>query len=129
MTQEVERLVIRLDPGPDADAHDLERWTRQLREVLDGLDVEKVEAAAAGPAPEGSKGVAAALLGTLVVTLLKSGVVTKLIDALKDWLLRHKDNPSITVERNGKKLVVTGLNDQETLQVFHEWLKADGGEG
>ena len=60
-------LVLQIDTGEDADADELDRLTRQLRDEIWELDVESAELVKAGPAPEGTKAVEAMTLGALAV--------------------------------------------------------------
>ena len=84
------RFTLHLEAGKDADAEELDRLTRQLREEIQELDVESVEPLEAGALPESAKSAEALTLGALAVVLLPA-VVPKLIEFLQVWSLRGEN--------------------------------------
>ncbi len=58
----------------DADAEELDRLARQLRDEIRELDVESAELARGGPAPGGSKSAEAVIAGVLAVTFLPAAL-------------------------------------------------------
>jgi hypothetical protein len=48
-------LLLNIKPSVDDDIEDLQRLTRQLRQNINKLDVEKVDFVKAGEAPKGAK--------------------------------------------------------------------------
>ncbi|MGH3936514.1 MAG: hypothetical protein ACRDS1_16310, partial [Pseudonocardiaceae bacterium] len=53
---DVVSVLLALEPDPELDAEAGQRLTRQLRTELAELDIESVDLAAAGTAPDGAKG-------------------------------------------------------------------------
>jgi hypothetical protein len=85
----VELLVVL---QPDADAEDVERLSRQLRDELPALDVDEVVPAASRKAPPGAKSGAAASVTEWLITLSAGGgVFVNLVATVKDWLARRTD--------------------------------------
>ena len=92
---------------------------------MEELDVEKVEVAKSGNAPEGTKGVPdVPAWGSLLVTLVtSSGVIPSLIGTVQSWLKRDEGR-SVTLEIGGDKLQVTGISSDEQRELINTWLKA-----
>jgi hypothetical protein len=83
-------LLLQINAGPDADAEELDRLTRQLRNEIQELDVESVELVRGGAKPEGAKVLEVVTLGSLAVAVLPS-VVPKLVEFLQNWLMRGEN--------------------------------------
>ncbi len=81
-------VMVRVDET-GADAERLDRLSALLREELLEFDVDTVVPAPTGDAPAGSRGVDAAAIGTLVVSV-EAGVelLTHLIRGVRAWLHR-----------------------------------------
>jgi len=63
-----EDIRVEFMSGPDSDPAEIDALTRALRdEILEVDEVDRVEQASAGPAPEGAKGLDIAAIGALVV--------------------------------------------------------------
>ena len=72
-----------------ADAEQLEDLTRALREEILTLDVESVVPRSGGEAPPGTRGVDAAAIGALVVSVAPAlGALARLVTTVVDWLRR-----------------------------------------
>jgi hypothetical protein len=82
-------------PGHEADPAEIDQLTQALRaEILQLDDVDTVDQATAGPAPEGSKGLDVAALGALVVGVTPGiQAAAKVIDVVRRWLASR--SPSI----------------------------------
>ncbi len=76
--------------APEADAGELDDLARQLRGELLETSVEQVDLVPGAPAPERTKGMAAAAHGELAVSL-KPGGLPDFLGLLRDWLTRHED--------------------------------------
>jgi len=76
------KLIIQVDGEEGADAEEIDALTNQLLEEIENLS-EKVEAAL----PQDAKAGGAVTLGALSVALLPT-VIPKLVDFLKDWMMR-----------------------------------------
>ncbi|MGH3900609.1 MAG: effector-associated constant component EACC1, partial [Pseudonocardiaceae bacterium] len=91
-------LLLVLEPEPDVDPDKAERSARWLRAELTVLDVESISWAASEAAPERAKGVDPATLAALFITLSDpGGVLTVLIDTIRDWLARNASARRISV--------------------------------
>jgi hypothetical protein len=127
MEQRSAKLGIVLDAGPDAEAEEVAASTEQLRRELLDLDVEAVEQPAAGPPPPGAKGVELAALGTLVVTLAKSQLLSGVVVAVRSWLAGQQQQRSIKLELDGDVLELSGLSSKEQRRLTDEWLSRHTG--
>jgi len=84
-------IELRIDSRAVLAPDELDRITRQLRSDLSELQVESVEFHRDGNLPSGAKGAEAALaLGSLAVAVLPTAI-PKLIEFLRDWLLRGEN--------------------------------------
>jgi len=98
MLTEAAQLTLVIDAGPDADADELDRATRQLLAELREQPVASAEIKEGGLAPEGTKGVDAGLLGALAVSVLPSAL-PPLVGFLKDWAARGQSrNRSVKIK-------------------------------
>jgi hypothetical protein len=120
----VELLVV-LQPDADADADDVERMGRQLRNELRSLDaVDQVAPVAAGEAPEGSKGVDAASVTELLVTLSASGgVIATVVATVKDWLGRRSGGHKVSLTIDGDTLELDGATADERAQLIETFVR------
>jgi hypothetical protein len=113
-------VELRLDER-GADAARADALHRQLRDELrhvDGLDIE--ERVSWPAAPEGTRGLDAATVGTLSVAVLGSGGLTALVASLRSWLGREHDSAPRTVrlEVDGDVLELTGATPIEQDRVI-----------
>lgn len=117
-------LSLKINSLPEDDEMHLEELTHRLRTELEELDVEKVEVAKSGKAPEGTKsGVDIPAWGSLLVTLAtSSGVIPSLVGTVQSWLKRDEGR-SITLEIGGDKLQVTGISSEQQRRLINTWLK------
>jgi hypothetical protein len=101
---------------PEADAERLEQLTAGLRRELEELDVEAVEPARAGLAPEGARGGELVELGTLLVSLGSAPAIAGgLVAALRSWL-GYKSSREVEVEYEGMKVRVKGAASDDDLR-------------
>jgi hypothetical protein len=85
---ETASFVLQISLGEDADAEELDRLTRQLRnELRDVSGVEGAELVRGEPAPQGAKAVDPVTLGALALVILPT-VLPKLVEFLQAWVLR-----------------------------------------
>lgn len=114
MSDELMQLELHLDSIQDDDTEDLARLTQQLRQDLLEVNVHSVRPVRSAEVPPGAKGDALSL-SALAVTLAPAAL-TALTNMLQSWLSRH-ERASITLESEGKKIVVTGSpsRDQQSM--------------
>jgi hypothetical protein len=119
MESNTTRLVLHIDGGADADMEELARLTDRLRADLLELDVDAVDRVHSGASPAGAKG-DPVTLAALAVTLAPIAL-TGLMKALQTWSARH-DGATVTVESDGRKIVVTGSPSKEQRQMVESFL-------
>lgn len=120
MVDEAMRITVRVVHTGGDDAH-LDDVTRQLRDELVNLDV-AVDGGVAGPAPSGTKAVELAALGTLIVTLSQSTVLTAIATAIGDWLSRRQQR-TVKLEVDGDVLELSGVASPEQRRLTDAWLR------
>jgi hypothetical protein len=119
----VELLVV-LEPEAGADAEEADRLGRQLRQELRELDVDAVTPVPAGAAPAGAKGVDAASVTELLVTLSASGgVFVTVVATVKDWLARRGAGHRITMTIDGDTLRLDGASPAERAQLVETFVR------
>ena len=113
-----------------ADPARLDQLTRQLRDELRGLDVADVRTGPTEAPPPGARGVDAATLGQLLVTLIGTGGIPGILTALRAWLDRGHEAPrSIRVEVDGDVLELSGASSAEQDRLVALFLDRHGEKG
>lgn len=119
-------LRVALSGGTDDDA--VGEDTARLREELCDLDVDDVTEAVAGDAPPGSKGVELAVLGALVVRLVRSReLLHQVVEAVRDWLTRN-DSQHVRLEIDGDVLDITGVSAEDRRALIDAWVARHAGQ-
>jgi hypothetical protein len=108
------QLRVELGAGDGAGAEERDEAARALREELLELDVDDVRRPTE-PAPPGARGLDAATLGTLLVTL-GQGTLGAVAAAVQRWVSRGGGR-SVTLELDGDRIELTGVSaaDQRRL--------------
>ncbi len=88
-------IQVKLD---DNDQEELDALTRQLLDELNQQDVDSVDLAILGAAPEGTKAADAIALGSLAVVVLPT-LLPKIVEFCQAWALRGQGR---TVKFKGK---------------------------
>ena len=122
MEDQPAKLGIRVAIGPGSDAEEVTEATLQLRRELLDLDVEAVEIPRAGEPPPGSRAVDLAAIGTLVVTVAQSQLLTSVVAAVQSWLSSSRRR-SIRLELGGDVLDLAGVSSDEQRRLTDEWLR------
>jgi Effector Associated Constant Component 1 len=118
----VDELETTVELGvPDADPAELDEITAKLRRELLELDVDSVERAPAGEAPDGSRGIPLAL-GALVVKFAAPKLLAALVGVIKSWASRHGGARSVKLTMNGDSLEVTGASSEEQDRLIESWI-------
>src|SRR5215204_1558114 len=109
---------IRLEfmSGPDADQEEIDALTRALREEILELDeVDRVEQAYAGPAPEGSKGLDIAAIGALIIGIAPGAqAAVKVLAVVTNWLAgRSGSTPPLQMTIGDKSITVSADKKQQ----------------
>lgn len=111
-----EDIRVEFVSGPDADPAEIDYLTRALRaEILEVEEVDRVDQAFAGPAPEGSKGLDVAAIGALIVGVAPGvQAVAKVVDAVRSWLAnRSPDTPPLQMSIGDKSITVVADKKQQ----------------
>jgi hypothetical protein len=112
------REDIRLDfvSSPEVDPAEIDALTRALRtEILQVDEVDRVEQASAGPAPEGAKGLDVTAIGSLIVGITPGvQAVGKVIDVIRNWLAsRAPSTPPLQMTIGDKSITVVPDKEQQ----------------
>jgi len=127
LNAEAADLELAIDAGPGADEEELERLARSLRAELLQLDVDAVEPAATGPAPDGARAVEALMVGALVIRLAReSESLASVVRTVRGWLGGDTDR-RVRIELDGDVLELTGSSDEERQRIVDAWIERHGG--
>lgn len=123
MNPESAALELSVDTVPGTDPDELEQLARSLRTELLELDVDAVEPASTGAAPEGTRAVEALMAGALIVRLARdSEALTSLVRTVRGWLGAHGDR-RVRIELDGDVLELTGTSDEERQRLVEAWIE------
>lgn len=114
-------IILHLAGDEGSDVEEVAQLSWYLRRELLELDVENVEHGSA-VVPAGAKG-AAFEWAQLVVTM--AGTAVPLIGALRGWLGRHREC-SVTLEIDGDRLTLSGVDAAEQSRLANAWLERHG---
>ena len=116
------QISLRISGHDDADPSELAREVLNLRSELLALDIDSVDAPAAGPAPPGSKGSVAEVAGTLLLTMQQSvPLISALVGALHDWISRDAAR-SVKIELDGQSIDVAGITADQQERLIQAFL-------
>jgi hypothetical protein len=108
----------------DGDAREVEETTARLRRELLSLDVDAVERAPAGAAPEGTRAVDLAAIGTLIVTLGKgAAALAPLVAAVRSWLAARGAG-TVKMQIGGDSIEITGNLSADQRMLVEAWIAA-----
>ena len=110
---ELANLSLVVDLGQSANADELDRATRQLRDEIRDLDVESVELVKGVNPGAGAKSVEAITLGSLAVAVLPT-LVPKLVEFLQSWALRGEGRKIKIKTQVGDRSVEVEYNPKTT---------------
>ena len=96
-TPDVSELILEVSAN-DATEEDVDRMTRELLTELRETDVEWVELARGGAAPDGTKSADAITTGSIALAVLPA-VLPKIVESVQAWVLRGSNR---TVKFKGK---------------------------
>jgi len=123
MEDELASVELRLGVAGGSDDEELAELTARLRQRLLDLDVARVDRPTQGEPPSGAKGVDAAALGTLVVTLGRSAsVLAAFTGAVQRWLT-GKQNRTIKLELDGDTIELTGASSRDQERLVEVWIE------
>jgi membrane-associated two-gene conflict system component 1 (EACC1) len=116
-------LHLILEPAADRDPDQLDRLGRQLRTELRETDIESISAMEADEIPADAKGADVASLTELLITLSASGgVLTMVVQTLRDWLQRRDDVKKISLEIDGDRLELDAATAAERASLIQAYV-------
>lgn len=119
--REVQRVFMQVGADPDADDEEIAEITSRLRLDLLELDVDSVDLARSGPAPEGAKAIDVLAVGGLIVSIAQSSVLARLVETARAWLTRGNQR-QIEIEIDGDVLKLTAPSDEQQQQLVDIWI-------
>jgi hypothetical protein len=129
MTVGRSELRVAVQGTANTDAEEVAMLTNRLRDELLGLDVDAVDPASGGVAPDSSKGVGLLAAGGLVVRFVRSpDLLQSIIDGVRSWLGRQHAR-SIKLTLDGDSLELTRVSSAEQDRLVDLWVMRHGGAG
>jgi hypothetical protein len=115
-------IAVRLEVGleSDADAVELQDATSQLRSELLELDVNDVQAPSGGAAPPGTRGAAAAEIGTLLVAAGRAAI-GPIVAAIQSWVARRASR-SVKLTIDGDSIEVSNVSPEDQRELIESFL-------
>jgi Effector Associated Constant Component 1 len=115
-------IAVRLEVGleSDADAAELQDATSQLRSELLELDVNDVHAPGTGAAPPGTRGPAAAEIGTLLVAAGRAAI-GPIVAAIQSWVARRASR-SVKLTIDGDSIEVSNVSSEDQRELIESFL-------
>jgi hypothetical protein len=122
-------ILVELVAGSDeTDPGEIDRLTQSLREEILLVDeVDSVDAASAGPAPEGTRAVDIAAIGGLVVAAAPTvEAVGKIVRVIREWFARRTQAaPDTTLKMTiGDNSIEISANAEQQEQLVAEFIAA-----
>src|SRR5687768_13776959 len=122
-------ITVEFVTGPNSAADDaeLEQLTLALREEILQLDeVDSVEQASAGPAPDGTRAIELAAIGALLVSAAP-GAATKVFQLVRAWLKGRPAPPPLKITVGGNTIELVPDDDQQDALV-EQFIKSMQGQ-
>ena len=116
--EQVDALVVQIQPSPDGDDEELSELARRLRTQLLELDVESVRPVADTSEREGAKGLET-IIGWLAVRVGKEGL-RAVVAAVVSWATRTGHN--VEVSYGGDVLRVSGVTSAQQERLINDFL-------
>jgi hypothetical protein len=113
-------IAIAVSLEADADSAELEDATSQLRRELLELDVDDVKAPSAGAAPPGTRGPAAAEIGTLLVAA-GHAAIGPIVGAIQAWVARRASR-SVKLTIDGDSIEVSNVSREDQRELIESFL-------
>lgn len=111
-------IAVRLEA--DADSAELQDATSQLRRELLELDVDDVKAPEGGEAPPGTRGGAAAEIGTLLVAA-GHAAIGPIVAAIQSWVARRASR-SVKLTIDGDSIEVSNVSPDDQRELIQSFL-------
>jgi hypothetical protein len=118
-------LTVRIEAEDEADAQELDELTARLRQQLLEVDVRAVEPIRTA-SPPGTRAVEAMVLGSLLVTLVRSPELLKgIVGVIQNWLGGNRAR-TVEVQIAGDLLKVGGLSATEQQRLIDLFVEKHG---
>jgi hypothetical protein len=112
-------LTLHLTAGADADPEELDEVTRRLGTELLNLDVYAVEPVRAGDAPPGTRAADVLALGSVLVTLARSGDTLKMLVGVVQAWLHTQPARAVEMQIGGDTLKLSGVSSAEQARLIN----------
>src|SRR5689334_19088116 len=113
-------IAIAVSLEADADAAELQDAASQLRRELLELDVDDVKASEAGEAPVGTRGAAAAEIGTLLVAV-GHAAIGPVVAAIQSWVARRASR-KVKLTIDGDSIEVSNVSPEDQRELIQSFL-------
>jgi hypothetical protein len=113
-------IAIAVSLEADADAAELQDAASQLRRELLELDVDDVKAPEAGEAPVGTRGAAAAEIGTLLVAV-GHAAIGPVVAAIQSWVARRASR-KVKLTIDGDSIEVSNVSPEDQRELIQSFL-------
>lgn len=108
----------------DAEPRRVEELTLSLRRELLDTDAESIERLPGGTAPEGSRGLDAATIGTLLVAVSSSALsVAQVVNTIRGWTRRVSER-SVQVSIGSSTLRLAGPPTEEQQHLVDQFIRS-----
>jgi hypothetical protein len=121
------QVRVQLDLGNGAEAAELEEDTLRLREELLELGVADVHRPSPAAAPEGAKGIDAAVLGSLVISAGQEAVAA-IVRAVASFVTRGTSR-SVKLQLGDDVIELSGASRADQERLIEAFLARHGAEG
>ncbi len=120
------RVQVAVVPEDDSDDEELALLTSDLGDELGQLDAEVEAPAPTDVAPTGAKGIGAAEIGQLIVTLSTAPVLATVIDCLRRWV-RRPGAASVRLSIGDEVLEIAGEPSERQTALIAAFLERHAG--
>ena len=121
-------VLLVVAPDPQLDPEEAERVPRLLRDEVAELDIQSIRPGPSTPVPEKAKGADAVTVGAIVVALSASGgVLTLLIETVRDWLDRSSARHRVSLTIDGDTIELERASDAERRDLIDAYIRRHTG--
>ncbi|MGW2816689.1 effector-associated constant component EACC1 [Streptomyces sp. NPDC001415] len=125
---EVMSAVLMITSDSELDPEASEQLARQLRSEIAELDLDSVRALPAGTVPDGAKAADPVTLGAIVVSLSTAGgVLSSLVETLRDWLGRQSARHRISLTVDGDTIQLERATSDERRDLIAAYIRRHSG--
>lgn len=118
-------LLLTIIAAADADPDQVDRPSRQVLAELRELDLDWTRLVESAETPQGRKGVDTSL-GAVLISLSSAGVLSAVIEAVREWLRRHTNGSSVTLTIGGDTLALGSASDEAQEELVDVFVRRHG---